>query len=309
MSTKQEQPIEQLKGSTELRFAVLGNPISHSLSPMIHGLFAKQTGINLTYERIEVNLDLFASALETLIRQGYNGFNVTLPFKEEAYEFCVQQGTLDPQAAKARAINTLLIPQPITDLSTIKAYNTDGMGLVADIHNRLKFNLTNQRVLVIGAGGAARGIIPALQTANAAVFITNRTLERAKLIASWFDIQSVPLSEIQDSPQWANHSFDVIINATSSEMTLSGLNLSDQLYQSTKLVYDLMYRKDRALTVFLQQAKDCQVSTISDGLGMLVEQAAEAFFIWNGVRPDTTQIMAQIEAFLAQPANPSEEVH
>jgi shikimate dehydrogenase len=280
-----------------IRFAVLGNPIGHSLSPLIHQSFAKQTDISLTYERIEVNIDFFSAALETLIKQGYQGFNITLPFKEEAYEWCLKNGSLDNKATLARAINTLQIQHN----RAATGFNTDGSGLVADL-KRLNINVNQKRILVIGAGGAARGIIPALKEAGALLTITNRTFERAKLLGNWFDIPIVSLEELQAHQTHTPYRFDVILNSTSAEMNLNSLDLPESLFNNTELVYDLMYRKDRALTVFLQHAKDSGASNVSDGLGMLIEQAAEAFFIWHGIRPQTSSTLEEINQHLFETA-------
>jgi len=292
------------ENESSLKFAVLGNPVEHSLSHLIHRAFAQQCGVDLIYDRIQVNVDFFEQALESLMAQGYRGFNVTLPFKEEAHEICAKKGRLCALSGQARAVNTLMFSaqktEPANIFESMKGFNTDGLGLVRDIQQRLKLDPRAKRILVLGAGGAARGIVPALKQAGAEVMISNRTHPRAELVAGLLDVKAVALEALQAAEKVKHHRFDWLINATSSELTLSSLDLCEELFEGIELAYDLMYRKDRMTTVFLQQAKDCKVPHTSDGLGMLIEQAAESFRIWHGMIPDTSEVFQGLETQMLQ---------
>jgi shikimate dehydrogenase len=283
----------QTNETKRLKFAVLGNPIEHSLSHLIHREFASQTGIDLEYDRIQVNVDFFPQAIESLIKQGYHGFNITLPFKEEAHDFCQKRGRLTPLASRACAVNTVDIKA-----DGVSGHNTDGLGLVRDLVKRLNTSLYGKKILVLGAGGAVRGIVPALLDAGADVRLSNRTHARAEAICELFDVRAIPLAVLQSPEKAKRETFDLVINATSSELNLSSLGLADEVFAHTELAYDLMYRKDRLTTVFLQHAKDCHVATTSDGLGMLIEQAAQAFDIWHDVFPETAPVLEKIESHL-----------
>jgi shikimate dehydrogenase len=249
------------------RYAVMGNPIAHSLSPKLHELFARQTGISLTYEKILVDLAHFEQQVGAFFYQGGKGLNITLPCKERAF---AMSDHVSERARQAKAVNTLWMDQGL-----LCADNTDGIGFLRDIQRHT--DLSGKRILILGAGGAARGIIGSLLTVNALqLSIVNRTALKLQLLLNDFpQLTTFPFADLADK------SFDVIINATSAQ----GLRLPSALASNKPFCYDLTYNLNHP-TPFLTWAQ-AERSTAKDGLGMLVEQGAEAFFIWHGVRPDT----------------------
>ena len=276
------------------KYFVLGNPISHSQSPRIHGLFAEQTGEALRYERLLVRQDGLDIVLRDLKSKGVQGCNITVPFKEQAYQLCQQR---TPRAKWAQAGNTISFSgqQMIID-------NTDGVGLVRDIVQNAGFALADKRILLLGAGGAAAGALGALLDAcPAALVLANRTSERAvRLVASHraYAQQIAPHTRLEaatlhDFPHLG--SFDVIINATASSLEGEPLHLVPSLLAPGALVYDMMYGK--AAEAFLQAAAAMGART-RDGLGMLVEQAAEAFYFWRGQHPQTGPVLNTLRAEL-----------
>ncbi|MCE3045518.1 shikimate dehydrogenase [Legionella sp. 16cNR16C] len=262
---------------TPLQFAVIGNPITHSLSPDIHQSFAAQFGINLEYHRLLGDEQHFAQQISDFFRQNGTGLNVTLPFKEHAFQLA-EISTLRCQ--KARSANTLWKEQ-----NQLHADNTDGIGLINDLKRHLVLDKLN--VLILGAGGAARGIIyPLLEQGVRQLAVYNRSPERLKILASDFpDINPVQWGALQTS-------FDLVINATSSSTLQKAIPLPDTLWSAKPFCYDLSYQK-QADTSFVSLAKSNDCRAI-DGLGMLVEQAAEAFSIWHGVRPDTQPVLQML---------------
>ena len=267
------------------KYAVIGNPIAHSKSPLIHKMFAEQTGHDISYEAIEAPLDGFAATIDRLRAAGYKGCNVTVPFKFKAFKMCVMQ---TGRAREARAANTLLF-QPDGE---IWGDNTDGIGLLNDIEKNLGFKLMFKDALLLGAGGAAAGVIWPLFNAGVGVVIANRTVEKAQDIAAEFEGAGTVFAKRYD--ELAGRKFDLVINATSSSLSDALPPLPDGLFKPGALAYDMMYGRD---TPFLQFARAQGAALISDGLGMLVEQAAEAFFKWREVRPDTAPILAQLRQF------------
>jgi shikimate dehydrogenase len=276
------------------KYFVLGNPISHSLSPRIHGLFAEQTGESLRYERLLVRPDGLDVVLRDLQSKGALGCNITVPFKEQAYQLCQQR---TPRAKWAQAGNTISFAgdQMIID-------NTDGVGLVRDIAQNAGVALADKRILLLGAGGAAAGALGALLDAcPAALVLANRTSERAvRMVASHraYAQQITPATRLEaatlaDLPHLG--SFDLIINATSSSLDGQPLQLMPSLLAPGAWVYDMMYGK--AAAGFLQAAQSLGAQT-RDGLGMLVEQAADAFYFWRGVRPQTAPVLQTLLAEL-----------
>ena len=262
------------------RYAVFGHPIAHSKSPHIHAAFARQTGQDMTYEAILAPLDGFAASVAQFIAAGGRGANVTVPFKEQALELCSR---LSPRAERAGAVNTLSF-----DIYGILGDNTDGAGLVADLTRNLHCALAGTRILLLGAGGAARGVIePLLDQRPAALVIANRTVSRAQELAELFghDIRACGFDAV-DTP------FDLVINATAASLAGELPPLSSRIFTPSSLAYDMMYGRD---TPFLSFAR-AQGAATADGLGMLVEQAAEAFFVWRGVRPDTAPVIAALRA-------------
>lgn len=278
-------------------YCVFGNPIAHSKSPAIHTQFAASTQQDLRYEARLAAVDGFAEAVSAFIGEGGKGANVTVPFKEDAFRLCTRRS---PRAELAGAVNTLAFSG-----DEIFGDNTDGAGLVRDITHNLGFNLAGKRILLLGAGGAARGVIqPLLAGQPASLFIANRTAEKAKTLAENFADLAVPHGDFflgtvdaGSFAETAGQSFDLIINATSASLAGERIALPDGIFAANCLAYDMMYGK--GLTPFLLQAKAQDAGQLADGLGMLAEQAAEAFTLWRQVRPDTAPVLATLRAQLA----------
>ena len=266
------------------RYAVIGNPISHSKSPQIHKMFAEQTGRDISYKAILVPLDGFAETVEQLRKEGYKGCNVTVPFKFEAYQLATQ---LTVHADVAHAVNTLKFN---FDGDSILGDNSDGTGLVRDLLFNLDIPLHNKRVLLIGAGGAANGVALPLAHAGAKLTIVNRTAGKARSLAS-SHISDTSIISGCGFDEIVGQQFDVVINATSAGLTDSEIPLPENLFVPGALAYDMMYGRE---TPFMKFAREHGAAVVSDGLGMLVEQAAESFFIWRGVRPDTAPVIAAL---------------
>lgn len=270
-----------------VRYAVIGNPIEHSKSPLIHQAFARQTGQDIAYERVLAPIDGFPGTVAALIAQGFGGANVTVPFKLEAFALANQ---LTERAHDAGAVNTLIFT---TD--GIVGDNTDGVGLVTDIQQNLKVPLAGKRVLLIGAGGAAEGVLhPVLEQRPSLLVIANRTLDKAlrmvKKIEEQGDFRYVSVNAYAfDDLQ--GQSFDIVINATSAGLSDSQLPLPPGIFAPGALAYDMMYGRE---TPFMAFARTHGAAMVADGLGMLVEQAAEAFQVWRGVRPQTAPVIAQL---------------
>lgn len=267
-------------------FAVIGNPIHHSLSPQIHATFAKEAGLLIDYEAVLSPLDQFKQITEILISQKLSGANVTLPFKKEAYQLAT---THSNHARIAEAVNTLEFRD-----DEIIGYNTDGIGLVRDLEQNIKINLTHKKILLIGAGGAAEGVIfSILEKKPIDLTLTNRTIE--KLIAiknrmhGYAQNLHVNLNMIEIA-KIPHQYFDIIINATSSSLNEADLYIDNKVFHEKCLAYDMMYGKE---TPFIRQAKSQQAKT-TDGIGMLVEQAAESFFIWHHIKPQTKSVIESL---------------
>lgn len=262
------------------RYAVFGNPIAHSKSPRIHTLFAAQTGQDIAYEAILAPLDGFAQAVRAFAAAGGRGANVTVPFKEEAFRLATAR---TPRAEAAGAVNTLRF-----DGAAILGDNTDGAGLVRDIAHNLGRSLAGRRILLLGAGGAARGVIlPLLGEAPAALFVANRTAAKAEELARAFADPRLSGGGFGDLPATP---FDIVINATSAGLQDAALPLPDTVFAPGSLAYEMVYGRE---TPFMAQARTAGTA-VADGLGMLVEQAAEAFLVWRGVRPDTAPVLAEL---------------
>ncbi|MCP4636986.1 MAG: shikimate dehydrogenase [Methyloversatilis sp.] len=270
------------------RYAVIGHPIAHSKSPAIHAAFAAQTAQDLSYEALLAPLDGFAAAVAQFRAQGGRGMNITVPFKEEAWQLADR---LTERARLAGAVNTFVFG------GDVLGDNTDGAGLVRDLEV-LGAPLAGARVLLLGAGGAARGVIlPLIDAGVARLFIANRTADKARALQAHFaghDARGVLAAggwqEAADAP------YDVVINATSASLSDEAPPLPPGLYAPDSLAYDMVY--GRGLTAYLKQARDQGAARLADGLGMLVEQAAEAFALWRGVRPDTAAVRATLRAAL-----------
>jgi shikimate dehydrogenase len=258
------------------RYALVGNPVGHSKSPHIHAEFARATGQDLEYGLIEAPLDAFAQAVEVFRAAGGRGLNVTLPFKQQAFALCTR---VSERARLAGVANTLVLDQDLCD-------NTDGIGLVRDLSENLGFGLKNRSVLLLGAGGAAQGVIGALLEAGARrLVIANRTVGRAKTVAARFAGTAACGYEAL-----AGESFDLVVNATSAGLSGETPALPPKLLSEKTLAYEMVYGRE---TPFLAAARRAG-ARVSDGLGMLVEQAAESFFLWRGVRPPTRPLLASL---------------
>ncbi|TJZ71675.1 shikimate dehydrogenase [Chitiniphilus eburneus] len=271
-----------------MRYFVIGNPIAHSKSPQIHAAFAAQFGLDdFSYERLLAPLDAFAQTVRTLMAEGGGGCNVTVPFKEEAFRLA---DTLTPRAAAAGAVNTL---QVRTDGSLL-GDNTDGAGLVADLLRHGP--LAGQRVLLLGAGGAARGVLlPLSEVLPAEIVLANRSVDKAHaLVAEFAPRLAVPLSACAFAA--VEGAFDVVINATSASLGGAAIPLPDGVFAPSALAYDMMYGKEE--TAFLAHARAAGVARRIDGLGMLVGQAAEAFALWTGRQPDVAPVLAMMRGAL-----------
>lgn len=269
-------------------YAVFGNPVAHSRSPAIHTAFAAETGQDLRYEARLAPRDDFAQAIAEFVLAGGRGANVTVPFKEEAFRLATR---LSERAARAGAVNTLTF-----NGGEILGDNTDGAGLVADIVDNLGYALAGRRILLLGAGGAARGVIaPVLAIGPASLTIANRSVGKAEDLAANFG----DLAEIRalSFAQLAGKSFDLVVNATSASLSGESLPLPSGIFGAGSLAYDMMYGKGE--TPFMVLARAQGAARCADGLGMLVGQAAEAFHVWRGVRPATAPVLAALRKQLA----------
>ncbi len=263
------------------RYAVIGHPIGHSKSPRIHAAFAAQVGHQLTYSAIGAPRAGFAAACLQFIARGGRGLNVTVPFKLDAMAFV---DVLDPLAEQAQAVNTIVVARD----GRLEGYNTDGIGLVRDLTTNLGCALEGARLLIVGAGGAVRGIVaPLLGTGIAELRIVNRTRATAEMLVAAFNTPYFALHEGDDRP------FDVVLNATSAGLTGDGIDLPEGAADGRTFAYDLSY--GAAARPFLAWAKAAGAKGVADGLGMLVEQAAESFRLWRGVLPDTAPVIRMLD--------------
>ncbi|MBJ2263011.1 shikimate dehydrogenase [Pseudomonas sp. MF6787] len=270
------------------RYVVFGNPIGHSKSPLIHRLFAEQTGEALDYNTLLAPLEDFTGCAREFFLQG-RGANVTVPFKEEAYRLA---NALTERAQRAGAVNTL---SKLADGSLL-GDNTDGAGLVRDLTVNAGLSLAGKRILLLGAGGAVRGALePLLAQQPASLVIANRTVEKAERLAELFD----DLGPVSASGfDWLSEPVDLIINATSASLSGDVPPIVGSLVEPGKtFCYDMMYAKEP--TAFCRWATEHGAAVALDGLGMLVEQAAEAFYLWRGVRPDSAPVLAELRKQLA----------
>jgi shikimate dehydrogenase len=265
------------------QYAVIGNPVEHSLSPAIHAEFARATGQDISYGKLLAPLDAFEATVRKFFREGGKGLNVTLPFKRKAWDLVNSHADY---ALDAEAVNTI---KPVGD--RLVGYNTDGVGLVTDLERNLKFAIQGKRVLVMGAGGATHGVMyPILDKSPASLVVANRTLDKAnRLVKRYLKLEQFAHCKLAAQPyqQLAGARFDLLINATSAGLKDEMPPLPGNLFAPGALAYDMVYGK---ATPFLKFAQDCG-ARVSDGLGMLVEQAAESFFIWRGVRPATAPVI------------------
>ncbi len=266
------------------RYAVFGNPIKHSKSPQIHTLFAEQTKQSLIYTAELAEIGQFEQAVKKFIKHNGKGLNITVPFKEDAWQLADRHSE---RAKRAGAVNTLRLEHD----GSLYGDTTDGVGLVRDLSQNHHVSLTDKAILIIGAGGAVRGVIEAiLEQQPASLLIANRTAEKAVQLSNDFsdlgNISGCGLDEIR------NRRFDIVINGTSASLQGDLPPIPETVFDEYACSYDMMYA-DQA-TVFMQWSKDHGATQVFDGLGMLVEQAAEAFYIWRNIRPETVSVIEQI---------------
>lgn len=265
------------------RYAVIGNPVSHSKSPLIHKAFSEQTGERLSYEKIEGGLGSFESDVRDFFTKPNNkGLNVTVPFKERAYALCDE---LTPRAKAAEAVNTLYLNN-----GDLVGDNTDGRGLVVDLEQNYGVALRDKRILLIGAGGASKGVmLPLLEANPERLVVTNRTLSKAEQLVGRYkgnpDFPEYGEKVFSESFDALDESFDVVINGTSASLSGELPKISPAIFSDSTYVYDMMYGDQE--TVFNRWAIRCGAKQTMDGLGMLIEQAAEAFRVWRNIMPDT----------------------
>ncbi len=268
-------------------YAVIGNPVSHSKSPLIHTAFAQQTNQSMQYDARLAPLDGFMLAVENFRQQGGKGLNITVPFKLEAHDLSTH---LTERAKIAQAVNTLKFEN-----DEILGDNTDGTGLIRDIGSNLGLSITAKRILLLGAGGASRGVIlPLLQQNPALLVIANRTPHKAKALQQQFISHGHIVAG--DFMAFSDEKFDIIINATSASLHNTLPEISASVFSHAELVYDMMY--SRELTGFLKFAQQNGAQQLADGIGMLVEQAAESFFIWRGINPQTKPVITMLKSHM-----------
>jgi shikimate dehydrogenase len=272
------------------RYAVVGHPIAHSRSPEIHGLFARGVHERISYERLEAPLDGFEEFALGLRDQGFLGLNVTIPFKIDAAKLADE---LSARARLAGAVNTLKF-----DGEDILGDNTDGIGFVRDIRGRLAFAIQDSAVLILGAGGGVRGLIASLLEERPKwIAVANRTHGRAQELAEEFGVEAIHFDEIP-----AEH-FDLIVNGTSSSLNHDAPPIDPETFDDCVLAYDLVYASRP--TPFLELARKGGARAMSDGLGMLIEQAAESFAVWRGKRPQTAPVYREMRKRLDQGLAPA----
>ncbi len=265
------------------RYAVIGCPVAHSKSPEIHAAFAREFGADIQYERLLASPTGFLKRINAFRISGASGANVTVPFKRDAFAYANEHTA---RAARGGSVNTLSFAG-----NRIVGDNTDGIGLCRDIIQNIGQSLLGARILLVGAGGAARGVLGALLDCQPETLaITNRTSAKAEVIAAEFGADNVMC--VLGPAALASRRFDILINATSASLTASMPLVPAFCFDKNALAYDMMYGK--GLTPFLALAANTGART-ADGLGMLVEQAAEAFYIWRGVRPSTEPVINMLK--------------
>ena len=268
------------------QYAVVGTPIAHSKSPQIHNAFAEQTNQALEYKAVELPIENFEKKLRGLQKLGYKGVNVTAPFKQQAWKICDERS---PRAEKAGAVNTLVFGNLDGKIS---GDNTDGAGLARDLVNNHSILIKHRKILILGAGGAIHGVLAPLLTLNPTnIILANRTVNKAQKLADVFqtvgDVKACGYDDLSNEP------FDLIINGTSAGLNQEVPPISNKVLGINSVCYDMMYNTS-APTAFVKWARIHGASRAIDGLGMLVEQAAESFYVWRGVRPKTTNIIQSL---------------
>ena len=269
------------------RYAVMGNPIAHSLSPRIHAAFADQAQQQMSYNTMLVELGDFQQEVSSFFSEGGKGLNVTVPLKQEAWRLAEK---LSPEAEIAGAVNTLFE----TKDGKLQGHNTDGIGLIRDIKQNHNASLEGKNILLLGAGGAARGILlPLLEEQPASLCVANRTKSKAEELAAIFSkygqVSSCGLESLKEAK---GKKIDWVINASSASLHGELPVLSNAIFSNDTICYDLMYSQDE--TVFCRRARQGGADKVMDGIGMLVEQAAESFYLWRGLRPDTAELIQNL---------------
>ena len=267
------------------QYAVFGSPVSHSMSPEIHQMFARQFGECIRYDKIEVSPEAFEGRVKDFFARGGCGLNITVPHKLDALRLADE---LSPRAARAGAVNTLYLCD-----DRLMADNTDGVGLVTDLTQVQGWELEGKRVLLLGAGGAVRGVLgPLLEKNPASITIANRTLAKAQALKTLFQDRDNLCAEAY--PELSGHHFDIVINGTSASLAGDLPPLPEDLLSPEAACYDMMYGKEP--TVFLQWAEKHGAANTADGLGMLVGQAAESFYLWRNKRPEVAPVIEALRA-------------
>jgi len=268
------------------QYAVIGNPIAHSKSPRIHAAFASQTDQNIQYDKLLVEKGQLEHAIDDFRQQGGKGLNITVPFKNDAF---VLADSLTERAQLAGAVNTLVLNED----GSLHADNTDGIGLVHDLTSNHGFNLKGARILLLGAGGAVQGVLlPLLQQQPAEIVIANRTVAKAEALCEKFsDYGKLSASSFE---ALKGESFDGIINGTAASLQGEVPPLPDNILNNNSWCYDMMYSNEP--TAFVTWGKEHGANQSVDGLGMLVEQAAESFYLWRNVKPNTVQVINLLRA-------------
>jgi shikimate dehydrogenase len=267
------------------QYAVIGNPVAHSLSPIIHQAFAEQTGHHIAYERILSHPAQFAATVHQFVAAGGQGLNITVPFKQQARDLA---DTLSERAQAAGAVNTLLVGQN----QSLHGDNTDGSGLVQDLQHNHAIDLAGRRILIVGAGGATRGILhPILACQPAQLLIANRSADKACALATSVQSPLVRGCSLDDIPA---EPFDLILHATAAGLAGKTPDIPAATIAPHTCAYDLLYSNQP--TPFLRWAAQQGAAQTIDGLGMLVEQAAAAFYLWRGIQPNTAPVLAHLSA-------------
>ena len=281
------------------KFAVIGDPISHSKSPQIHKEFGNEFNLHLSYDKIYTPPSGLEDRVDSLVESGYRGFNVTLPLKEAMYKLGTLRGyDLSERSIRAQSVNTVSIKKEKIFLD-----NTDGTGFIKSMMHPHNLNLHKKNLLIIGAGGATKGILgPILDVHPASITISNRSFEKIALLRERFNSPLLLFNLLDDLNSDCNlndyenaGSFDVIVNATSSSVSMEDSLINPKYFRNAQLIVDLFYSKK--LTSFLRIAQEYGCIHVMDGFSMLVEQAAESFYIWTGLKPDTKRIISQRDVF------------
>lgn len=263
------------------RYAVFGNPVAHSKSPQIHRQFALQEGVEIEYECICADIGGFAQAVSTFFGTGGCGANVTVPFKQEAFDLADEHSE---RASAAGAVNTLIL----LENGKLRGDNTDGLGLVGDIVKVQNTEVKGKNILLLGAGGAVRGVIPVLLAQNPArIVIANRTRAKAEEVAARFGIEAVPMADL-------NGGFDIVVNGTSGGLSGQLPAVNPEIFRDCRLAYDMVYGE--AAKPFLDFARQSGAKQTADGLGMLVGQAAASYALWRGFKPDIRPVIEYMKA-------------